>query len=156
AHAAVRAAKLNLARSYFVLQDQEMRMEQFLALQYSNLVQFYELIRAQRSQREAAAIQLEARFKEFLAGRGTLDFLLEPHPVWADALRDEFNAIVQYNNAIITFEYAKGTIMQHDNVVISEGLLPHCAQVRAVEHERERSKALVLMQRARPIVPPVC
>src|SRR5262249_52352055 len=88
AHAAARSGTLNLSSSYDSLQDQEKRAEQFLASQYANLVQFYELIRAQRSQREAAAIQLEARFKEFLAGRGTLDFLLESQRVWADALRD--------------------------------------------------------------------
>jgi outer membrane protein TolC len=154
ANAAVRAARLGLARSYGVLQDQESKAEQFLALEYANLIEFYELIRAQRSQREAAAIQLGARFKEFLAGRGTLDFLLEAQRVWADALRDEYNAIVQYNNALISFEFAKGTIMQHDNVVIGEGPLPNCAQVRAVEHERQRSKALVLRERAQPVAHP--
>jgi outer membrane protein TolC len=151
AHAAVRSARLNLTRSYVTLKDQEAKVHQFLGLQYANLSQFYELIRANRAQREAAAVQLGARFKEFLAGRGTLDFLLEAQRVWADALRDEFNAIYQYNNTIATFEFAKGTILQHDNVVISEGPLPHCAQVRAVEHERERTKALVLQERAQPI-----
>ena len=43
---------------------------------------------------------------------------------------------MQYNNALAGFEFAKGTIMQHDNVSIAEGPLPHCAQVRAVEHEQ--------------------
>lgn len=153
AHAAVRSAKLNLARSYQVLKDQELRTQHFLALQYANVVEFYELIRAQRSQREAAAQQLQARFQEFLAGRGTLDFLLEAQRVWADALRDEFNAIVQYNNALVTFEFAKGTVMQHDNVGIVEGGLPHCAQVRAVDHFCERSKSLILRERAQPVKP---
>jgi outer membrane protein TolC len=154
AHAAVRLARLNLARAYGVIQDQEIRTHQFLALEYVNLTEFYQLIIAQRSQREAAATQLSARFKEFLAGRGTLDFLLEAQRVWADALRDEYTAIVQYNNALVTFEYAKGTIMQHDNVYIAEGALPQCAQVRAVEHERERSKALVCRERANPVLHP--
>ncbi len=45
--------------------------------------------------------------------------------------------------------------MQHDNIVIAEGGLPTCAQVRAVEHERERTTALVLRERAAP-VPPAC
>jgi outer membrane protein TolC len=151
AHAAIRTARLNLARSYITLKDQEAKTHQFLGQQYSNLIEFYELIRAQRAQREAAAVQLGARFKEFLAGRGTLDFLLEAQRVWADALRDEFNAIYQYNSAIATFEYAKGTLLQHDNVIIGEGALPHCAQERAVEHERERTKALVLFERAQPV-----
>src|SRR5207248_2048150 len=67
--------------------------------------------------------------------------------VWADALRDEYQAIAQYNSAMAAFEFSKGTIMQHDNVVIGEGNLPKCAMQRAVEHERERSKALVLHER---------
>jgi outer membrane protein TolC len=154
ANAGLRAARLSLARAYAVLHDQEERTHQFLALEYTNLIQFYELIRANRSQRLAAAEQLQARFKEFLAGRGTLDFLLEAQRVWADALRDEYNAIYQYNNAIATFQYAKGTILQHDNVVIGEGPLPQCAQVRAVEHERERTKSIVLRQRAEPVIHP--
>jgi outer membrane protein TolC len=154
AHAALRAARLNLARSYVVLTDQENKATQFLALQYANLTEFYELIIAQRSQRLAAATQLQARFREFLAGRGTLDFLLEAQRVWADALRDEYQAIVQYNNSLISWEFAKGTILQHDNITIGEGPLPHCAQVRAVEHERQRKDSLVLLERSKPVCCP--
>ena len=151
AHTAVRVAELQLARSYAALKDKEVKTHQFLGQQYANVVEFYELIRAQRAQREAAAVQLGARFKEFLAGRGTLDFLLEAQRVWADALQAEFLAIYQYNSAIATFEFGKGTLLQRDNVLISEGALPQCAQVRALEHERERTKALVLRERAEPV-----
>ena len=100
--------------------------------------------------REAAAIGLEARTKQYLAGAAsaTLDFLLEAQQVWADALRAEYDAIVQYNNALAAFEFNKGTIMRYDNVAISEGQLPKAAQVRAVEHEREISHSLVIRQRA--------
>jgi outer membrane protein TolC len=154
ANAAVRAAKLNLARSYAIMQDQEQKAQQFLALEYTNVIEFYETIRANRAQREAAAITLDARFKEFLAGKGTLDFLLESQRVWADALRDEYTSIVQYNNALATYEYAKGTLLQHDNITIAEGALPHAVQQRAVEHEREKAKAIVLRERAQPVVHP--
>src|SRR5207237_8555545 len=109
-----------------------------------------------RAQRQAAAHQLEARFKEFLAGRGTLDILLEAQRFWADALRQEYDAISSYNIALAGFEWAKGTILQHDNVVISEGPLPQCAQVRAVEHERQRSLALVKREREIPVMDGAC
>ncbi len=156
AHAQVRQARLSLAQSYMGLRDVENRYTRFLELAYRDLFNTYEQIRAQRAQREAAAIQLDARFKEFTAGKGTLDFLLEAQRLWAEALRLEFDFIAQYNSALARFEYAKGTIMQHDNVVISEGGLPQCAQVRAVEHERERSKAIVLRERAKPVTIPCC
>jgi hypothetical protein len=151
AHAQTRQSRLNLARTYFALQDNERRAINQLVFQYRRLATTHELIRANRAQREAAAQQLEARFKEFLAGRGTLDILLEAQRFWADALREEYNAIAQYNIALAGFQFAKGTMLQHDNVVISEGPLPQCAQVRAVDHEKERSKALVFRERAKPV-----
>jgi outer membrane protein TolC len=151
AYAQVRQVRLALARSYGVLQEQETKAQMALAVDYRHLFEYYELILIQRAQREAAAVQLQARFQEYQAGRGTLDILLESQRVWADALRMEFDAITQYNNAIVGFEFSKGTIMQFDNVVISEGPLPRCAQVRAVEHERERSRSIVLRERANPI-----
>ncbi len=155
AHVQVRQAQLALARAMEVLHDQELKTQRFLGNYYRQISTQYEIIRAQRAQREAFGEQLRARQQEFLAGRGTLDILLEAQRNWADALANEYNAIVAYNNALAGFEYAKGTILQHDNVVISEGPLPTCAQVRAVEHERARTAALVLRERAVPVAPAV-
>jgi outer membrane protein TolC len=148
AYARLRQAQLGLARSMEVLYDQEMKTQRFLALQYRRIIDSYEQIRAQRAQREAFGEQLRARNQEFLAGRGTLDILLEAQRFWADALANEYAAVVQYQNALCGFEFAKGSILEHDNVTITEGPLPHCAQVRAVEHFRERTVALVARERA--------
>jgi outer membrane protein TolC len=150
AHANLRQQQLQLARSYLVLQDQELKTERFLGLQYRRMSSGYEQIKANRAQREAFATQLRTRYEQYQAGRGTLDILLEAQRFWADALSQEYAAIVTYNNALIAFEYAKGTILQHNNVTISEGPTPECVQARAVEHFRERTKALVLRQRAAP------
>jgi hypothetical protein len=155
AYSAVRASRLQLARSYNVLRDQEVKSQAFLALQYRRLFETYENIIARRAAREAYAQQLEGRFREFIAGRGTLDFLLEAQRDWANALSSEYQAIVNYNATIAAFQLAKGTIMQYDNVVVSEGPLPQCAQVRATAHAKERSAALVLMERALP-QEPIC
>ncbi len=146
ANAAVRSARLALAQAYAVLQDQENKATRYLAFQYRKLFTDYELIRANRAQRLAAAEQLEARFREFLAGRGTLDILLEAQRVWADALKAEYDNIVAYNSTLASFEFAKGTIMPYDNVMISEGPLPQAVAQRAVENERSRSRALELRQ----------
>jgi outer membrane protein TolC len=154
AHALVRTARLNLARSYFQLKDQERKAEQFLALQYRELKQYYDEIQAQRAGREANARQLELRFQEFRVGRGTLDVLLEAQRNFADSLANEHIAIANYNNRLAGFQFAKGTIMSYDNVNISEGPLPQCAQVRAVEHQRRRTLALVGRERPAMMAPP--
>ncbi|HXG12498.1 MAG TPA: TolC family protein [Gemmataceae bacterium] len=151
AHTNVRRAKLELAQAYNSLKEQELRTERALAVPYRLLFELHEQIQMARSQREATAQQLRGRFEEVRAGRGTLDILLEAQRLWANALSTEFNFIVQYNIALANFEFSKGTILQHNNVYIAEGPLPHCAQVRAVEHERERTKALVLKERSNPV-----
>ncbi|HJT77235.1 MAG TPA: TolC family protein, partial [Gemmataceae bacterium] len=124
AHAGVRIARLNLARQYLVLRDQEYRATRFLTQQYREIFARYEVIGAQRAQREAYGVQLRARIEEFLAGRGTLDILLEAQRFWAQALAAEYQAIVDYNNALAGFEYAKGTMLKHDNVYVADGPLP--------------------------------
>src|SRR5262249_20028730 len=42
------------------------------------------------------------------------------------------------------------TIMKHDGVYIADGPLPYCAERRAVEHERQRSEAMLLAECNRP------
>lgn len=155
AHAQVRTARLNLARSYFQLKDQERKGEHFLALQFRELKQFYAEIEAQRAQREANARQLELRFQEYRVGRGTLDVLLEAQRNFATSLSDEHTAIVNYNNRLCGFQFAKGTILQYNNVQIADGPLPAAAQVRAVEHQRKRSMALELRERPGMLATPL-
>jgi hypothetical protein len=154
-HAQLRQSQLLLARSYFVLQDQELKAERFLGLQYRRMSSGYAQIKAARAQREAFGTQLTVRYQRYLAGaqNATLDVVLEAQRFWADALNTEYQAIVTYNNALCGFEYAKGTILQHDNITISEGPIPVAAQVRASDHIRERNKALMLAERAAPTGP---
>ncbi len=158
-HANVRNARLELSKSYEVLQDQELKAGRFLSQSYRKVFTTYEQIRVQRAQREAFAEQLRIRFQEFLAGKGagnrtrdTVDILLEAQRFWADSLANEYAAIVQYNISLANFEFAKGTILKHNNVQISEGSLPGVAQVRAVEHFRERTKALVIREHQNPLM----
>jgi outer membrane protein TolC len=160
ANARVRIARLNLARSYLVLRDMEYRSTRLLTQQYRQILEQQTLIRMRRAEREAYGIQLKARFAEFQAGRlakggarAPLDTLLEAQRFWAAALSNEYQAVVDYNNALVGFEFAKGSILNYDNVHIAEGPLPACAQVRAVDYERKRTRALVLRERALPNAP---
>jgi hypothetical protein len=155
-NSAVRVARLNLARSYRVLREQEERAIGFLALEYRNLDEFYTQISIFRAQREAATRELKVKNSRILGGLEVLDAnngvaYQNAMTNYANGLANEFSFIAQYNIAIAGFEFAKGTIMQRDNIQIGEGPLPDCCAVRAVEHEKERAKAIVLRERANPV-----
>jgi hypothetical protein len=110
--------------------------------QYGRLQYAYESIKAFRDQRLAYGEQLRSLVELVYHGSKTPDILLEAQRFYADALAGEYNAIRDYNNAIVAFEYTKGTIMEHDSVTISEGCLPTAAYKRAVVHEQERAHAI--------------
>jgi outer membrane protein TolC len=149
-HAQLRAARLQLAQSYSILKDFEYKAEQNLTIQYRKTSEYYRRIEAARNERKAYGDAVAARFPLYLTGRLPADALLESQRRFAIAMAKEYEAIAEYNKTLIALEHVKGTIMQHDNVMISEGSLPECAQVRAVDHENKRSKALVLAERADP------
>ncbi len=152
ANANLRRARLALARSYALLKDQEEKTEQFLALQYKFLFRYYEQIKIQRAQREAYGLNLRLLF--LLVGEKSdlsQPALLETQRFFAEALAQEYAAIVNYNNTLATFEYAKGTLLKHNNVVIGEGELPTCAQERAADHHARRNAAIVLAERKAPL-----
>jgi outer membrane protein TolC len=161
-YASTRIARLQLAQAYQVLKEQERRAQTALAKQYSLVVQNYKLIEIRRLAREALAEQLKVRSKQFAYGTtvkgvsATLEFLLDAQNQWATALSQEYQAVVDYNVALAAFEFARGTILERDKVVISEGPLPACAQIRAVDHERERTRAIVLREQGKPVIyPPI-
>jgi outer membrane protein TolC len=155
-YATTRVARLQLAQAYLILKDQEQRAQNALAKQYSLVVQNYKLIEIRNLARLALAEQLEARYKKYAAGAAgsTLEFLLDAQNQWATALSQEFQAVVDYNVALAAFEFARGTILDRNRVVIAEGPLPPCAQVRAVVHEKQRTRAVVLREQAEPVIYP--
>jgi outer membrane protein TolC len=153
AHANVRRAELDIARGAELLAGQERKARSFVAQQYRELFHFYESSRAQRGQREAYQQALRLYLSQVALGIGTVadQNVIDAQRQFADALANEYNAIAQYNNTLAAFEYAKGTLLQHDNIVIAEDDLPHCAKERAVEHHARRSAALVIKEPAAPL-----
>jgi outer membrane protein TolC len=146
AHAKTRLAKLQLSRAFAVVQDQEIKLQSFMGEMYRLLDFQYEQIKVNRAQREAYGQQIRALSEQIKVGSQTPDILLEAQRFFATALQAEYQAITNYNQLLVGWEFYKGTIMLHDNIVISDGLMPGAVQVRAVEHERERTAALVVRE----------
>src|SRR5262249_35835967 len=115
-HAAVRVAKLQLAQAQLALKAEEEKAIRFLVKSYRDVDANPHRAEPRRSQRQAFAIEVEADFRLVREGKKTVEFLLEAQRDFANALSSEYQAIVAYNNSLATFQFAKGTIMQHDNV----------------------------------------
>jgi outer membrane protein TolC len=153
AYAAVRTSRLNLARSFVVVKNQERKAEFDLGGVYQTLFSTYERIKIQRAQREALARQLDGLVTRVKLGKDPLLVLLDAQRNFAAALAAEHQAIGEYNSAIARFQQAKGTILPYNNITISEGPLPNCVMTRAADHYREREAAIELRQRPGPILP---
>ena len=150
AHAATRIARLNLIRSYVTLRDDESKVIRQLQNQYARLAEHQQTIRAQHAQLVAATDQynLLIKRKDLTNLSGTVEALLSAQRTITDARSAEYRAIADYNSVLAAWQFSKGTLMRYDNVNIGEGALPECAQVRAADHFRERSAALVVRERA--------
>jgi hypothetical protein len=154
-NANMRAARISLAQNYYLVKDQEQKVKSYLSQQYSELQKWYKLIETRTEERKAYARAVDAQYKKVLAGKKLFDVaFLDFQSKLADAQVKEYQAIAEYNNTLAKFEFAKGTILKFNNVHIAEGQLPQCVQVRATEHEKERSKAIVLHERPDPLTHP--
>jgi outer membrane protein TolC len=144
ANALVRQAQLNLTRSYVQLRDGELKAIEYLALQYRRVIQSHAQIAPARAERESLQRYVWRIREKIRIGTYTPDEflnLLTVQQQLAAAISAESNAIAQYNIALSTFEFAKGTIQQYNNVSVGDGPLPPWVSKRAKDHIRERTEA---------------
>ena len=148
-YAAIRAARLQLAQSYYFLRDQEEKATRYVAEQYQQVNHWWKRIEVHRAERLAYTKALNLYVERIKAGQktfGELDFL-QIQRSYAAALVKEYGAIAEYNNSMARLEWAKGSTLRHNNVHISEGAVPQCALVNAAQYEKEKSRSIVLRER---------
>jgi len=150
ANAGLRAGRLQLAQAYWALRTDEDKRLRYLAQQFRHLKEFQQQIQINLSAAEAYNNELNVRIQRVRGGTDTPDVTLLAVQFGTQALVQYYQFVGQYNGALANFEFAKGTLMHRDNVMIAEGPLPQCTQVRATEHEEERAKGLILRERADP------
>ena len=116
---AIREAQLGLARSYIQMSDTELKVLEYLAQQYRQVIQTHADIGAARAER--MALQSYIKKIETLIAIGKWnpqDFLnyLTVQQQLAAAIATESQAIADYNRALATFEFAKGTIQKYHGI----------------------------------------
>ncbi len=151
ANAGMRTARLQLAQAYWSLRTGEDKVTRYLALQYRHVKEFQQQIQMSLSAAEAYNNELNVRIQRVRGGTDTPDVTLLAVQYGTQALVQYYQFVGQYNAALANFEFAKGTLLRRDNVMIAEGPLPGCPQAKGIEHTEEREAALDLRERAAPV-----
>lgn len=146
ANAIVRQAQLGLWRSWYTLADAERKVLEILAQADRQAYQAYQTIQAQRKVLASAKEREELINTRIVAGSfsGGSAYLqlTQAQQDRANATAAVYRAIADYNSALASIEYAKGTIQRYNNISVADGPLPAFVQKKATDHFRERQAAI--------------
>jgi outer membrane protein TolC len=142
--ATVRHFQLQLARARARLQDQELEISHQLADAVRQLVLNYELTQTNFNRTLAADRQVDSVQAAFDVGTVTLDQLLEAQRRRAEAQTSFFRTLLDYQRAIITVHFRKGSLLEYNNVYLQEGPWPDKARFDAHRLARQRDAAIYL------------
>ncbi|HEV7280997.1 MAG TPA: TolC family protein [Pirellulaceae bacterium] len=147
--AGVRNSQLELAREKARLEDQEIAAVQSLSIAMRNLDTQYQVLQTLYNQVIAADRELESAKRYFAAElppdqlgvRTTIDLVLDAERRRADALRSFYQTQAEYARAIAAVHFAKGSLLEYDNIALSEGPWPRKAYWDAWGQARKRAAA---------------
>ena len=145
AHAGVRFAQLQVARDKARLQEQERFVAHDLSAAFANLENSYKVAQSNYNRRMAAKQQLkalEAVYDDADESEKTrlLDLLLDAQRRLADAEVEYFRVVANYANAIKQVHLEKGSLLDYNEVFLSEGAWPAHAYHDAARRESLRGR----------------
>jgi outer membrane protein TolC len=136
--AAFRNAQLNLAKARAILQEQELELTHQLGASFQEISLAYQQIQTTLAAYRAATREVEAVQSAFELESVTLDQVLQAQRRQSDAETGYYSAVIDYNLAIMTLHYRKGSLLEYNNVCLSEGPWPTKAYFDAKRRARER------------------
>jgi outer membrane protein TolC len=139
-HTAVRNAQLMLARERAVLDDQEQLVVHDLSNAIAEVDRAYVVAQTAFNRRVASLAEVGATKAAFEADKVPLDLFLESQRRQADAESGFFGALVEYALAIKNLHYAKGSLLDYNEIYLSESPWPDkayadAAKVKVRTHE---------------------
>ena len=141
AHSQVRNLELKLAKAQAGLSAQEFEISHELANAFRQLDTTFQTAQTFFNRRRAAERRVQANDAQYKAGKGNVDQLLRAQISLAQAEKAYYQSVVGYNRAILDMKYRKGTLMDDDNVFLSESLSHPEAYSQALRHAWARSHA---------------
>jgi outer membrane protein TolC len=136
ASAAVANAQWNLARENAVLREQELRISHDLSSAARRIRRAYALTLANFSRQAADRDQVVALQARYESGLDNINFLLQAQQQLANSQSAYFRSLVDYQLALKDFHREKGSLLNYNQVGLSEGAWPSAAYQDAVERGR--------------------
>jgi hypothetical protein len=145
-HAAVRHAELILARDRAVLEEQEQQVVSDLGAAIAELDRAHEIMRTNFNRRAAAYDQLQSvtallRDADNVEKPRLLDLQLDAQRRLADAESQFFRALAEHEVAIKNVHLSKGSLLDYNQIYLTEGAWPEKAYDDASRRERLRHGA---------------
>jgi hypothetical protein len=144
--AGVRNTQMALARSRGVLQEQELELTNQLQDGIRELIKAYVVSRTHFNGRVAAIKDLEAAKakREAEVEGATLTLVLDAQRRLAEVEARYFRSLVDYNLAITTVHFRKGSLLEYNGVYLTEGPWPGKAYFDAERRAQARDASFYL------------
>ena len=135
-HAAVRNSQLLLSRDRAILDDQERQVVLDVSNAVAEVDRAYQVAQTAFNRRMAAKADVASTKAAYEADKAPLDLYLEAQRRIATAESQFFAALVEYALAIKNLHYAKGSLLDYNEIYLSEGPWPGKAY-----HDAENRKS---------------
>jgi hypothetical protein len=123
-HAAVRNSQLLLSRDRAILDDQERQVVLDVSNAVAEVDRSYQVAQTAFNRRMAAKADVASTKAAYEADKAPLDLYLEAQRRIATAESQFFAALVEYALAIKNLQYAKGSLLDYNEIYLSEGPWP--------------------------------
>lgn len=139
--AQVRNYELRVAKAYKVLAAQELEIGHELAVAFQELDRAYGTMRSNYLRFLAAEDDVRLREPRYKNGEELVDSILRAYERRAQAELIYYQSVVEYNKAIAMMELRRGTLLEYNNVSLSEGYWRPEAYQDAARHAKARGAA---------------
>jgi len=136
AGAALANARWNLARESARLKEQELRISHDLSNAARQVSRSYELVLSNYNRQDSDRLQVEALQARYERGLDNINFLLQAQQQLAQSQSAYFRSLVDYQLALRDFHREKGSLLNYNQVGMSEGAWPGAAYQDAYERGR--------------------
>lgn len=141
AKAQVRNFELRLSKARAVLAQQEREVAHDVTTAIQDIIANYQSAETNKERLIAARRRVELLELERIEGTTTLDLVLRAQVALAQAESQYYSRIVDLNKAIVSYEFAKGTLLPGSGIQLAEGNWDACAYQDAMRRACERTYA---------------